>query len=233
MINLQNISFEYRKDKKVIDDLSLTISQGESLGLLGHNGAGKTTLFRLILRLIKPQEGVITINSSQKINAISRGFISYMPESGGIYNKLTVRENIIFRARAAMKYDDTFNRRMNNLLEDLKLSDRLNDKAVSLSNGMKKRLLLICALIVDSEILLMDEPTNGIDPESLYIIIQILHEFKKGGGTIVMSSHDLNCVQRICDSVSILQKGKLIYTGKTNSIESLENIYLSEVSKFN
>lgn len=224
MIKLDNVVFSYRKNTNVINSLSINIDPGELVGILGHNGAGKTTLFRIILGLLKPQCGTVIVGYPNNVGDNKGRVLSFMPENNGIYERLSAYQNLFFRARIAQKnlnIADT----ANSLLQQLRLVERANEQVLYWSNGMKKRLSLACALISQPKILMLDEPTNGIDPESLEIITNMLRELNNTGVTILINSHDLNLVQELCSRVIILQNGKLLYNGSFDE-KPLKQLYL-------
>ncbi|MEZ0537909.1 ABC transporter ATP-binding protein [Caldicellulosiruptoraceae bacterium PP1] len=223
MISIDNLKFYYKENKLVFDDLSFYIPNQCIMGLLGHNGAGKTTLFRLISGILKPQNGSIIIDN-KILKQLPRNYISYMPEKGGLYENLTVYENILLRARTALAYDN-FKVNYEQLMDELKLENLKNEKVTYLSNGMKKRLLMLCTLIIEPKILILDEPTVGIDPESLEIIIELLKTYNKKKVDILISSHDLNVIQDLCSDIIVLKEGKIMFQGNTESSQSLKDLY--------
>lgn len=231
MIEFRDVSFQYSKKRLVIENLNLSIPTDEVHGLLGHNGAGKTTLFRLILGIINPISGFVRIDN--ELPQRYKVHMSYMPETNGIYEKLTVAQNIEFRARAAkMKQGDIIGR-TNELLTALFLEERKNDLAGTLSNGLKKRLGLACAVVYHPKLLLLDEPTNGIDPESMEVLLLILQQIKKTGTGLLVSSHNLDFVEELADSVSIIENGQLVFSNNLdNTYESVKNLYFSELKKY-
>jgi ABC-type multidrug transport system ATPase subunit len=228
VVEFKNVFFAYRKDEYVIDNLELKVKKGEIHGLLGHNGAGKTTIFRLIVGLLKPKKGSITFFSNMSYNNNSIDFISYMPETRGIYEKLNVVQNLEFRGLAEGLSMHEVKSRSSELLDKFMLNVKKNELAGYLSHGLQKRLSLSCALIKKPQLLLLDEPTNGIDPSSLKIISNFLKELNKNGTTIFISSHDLTSISKLCSSVTIIQNGRSIYNGKISDIGSLEDIYLEK-----
>jgi len=228
MIKFDNVTFSYSRKARALDEVTLRVGQGQILGLLGHNGAGKTTTLRLILGLLRPQSGQIEIDGfTPGSPRMPRGWVAYMPEVSGVYERLTGFQNLDFRARAAKVAPAQIRLKSEELLDRLGLLERGEDKAGHWSKGMRQRLSLACALICQPKLLLLDEPTNGLDPESLSIILQMLREVYNEGTTIVLSSHDLNSVRKICTDIAVLQHGRLIYTGAPDgTVESLEDLYL-------
>jgi len=228
MVTFERVTFSYNKKAQAIEDVTMHIPRGQTLGLLGHNGAGKTTTLRLILGLLRPQSGRVKVSGLMPGNPnIPRALVSYMPELNGIYEKLTGFQNLEFRARAAKVDPTQIHPRSKKLLDQLGLIERGHEKAGFWSKGMKQRLSLACALICQPRLLLLDEPTNGLDPESLSIVIQILQKVQDKDTSIVLSSHDLNSVRKICDHITILQNGRLIHTGVLEGkAELLQETYL-------
>ena len=211
-----------------LEDVSLDIPEGQFLGLLGHNGAGKTTALRLMLGLLRPQAGHIKVGGYVPGSpSAPRTLVSYMPELVGVYEMLTGFQNLEFRARAAQVEPAEIRPRSKALLKRLGLLKRGSEKVGYWSKGMKQRLSLACTLVCHPRILLLDEPTNGLDPESLSIILEILRRANAEGTTIIMSSHDLHSVRRVCTHIAIIQNGHIIHTGALDgNIESLEKMYL-------
>lgn len=202
MVKLDKISFSYKKKVPILEDVNLQINKGDIFGILGHNGAGKTTLFRIMLGLVKPQMGNVEISTSLRE-------IEYVPEEAGIYLKMSAVKNILFRAEINHVSNGQNMNNIINLLQQVSLDGRMEDSTVeNWSNGMKKRLAIVCSLVTNPKILFLDEPTNGLDPESLKIIREILLAENRKGMTIVINSHDLNTVSDLCNRIAIIQNGK-------------------------
>lgn len=218
MILINNLYFAYQKNKPIIEDLSLEFREGEIWGILGHNGAGKTTLFRLLLELLKPESGSISINSKKTIG--------YLPESNGLYEKLTSFENLKFRGRLISKDKKSIIDRSEEMLIELNMVEKKDEKVAFLSSGMRKRIGLGCALIGYSDVLLLDEPTNGLDPISLDKIKKTVSNYSNDENVILINCHDLSSVQEICTHVCILDEGRLRYSGKVTN-ESIKEIYFN------
>ena len=228
MLSFEHVTFCYKSQIKVVDDVSIHVDKGQILGLLGHNGAGKTTTLRLVLGLLKPRSGNVKVGGFELWNAtVPRTLMAYMPETNGIYERLTGFQNLEFRARATGMDVNQIKTESEIWLDRLGILERGNEKAGTWSKGLKQRLSLACALICQPSLLLLDEPTNGLDPESLSVVLDILRDVRERGTTIIMSSHDLSSVVTICSQISILQKGQVIYMhALEGSIESLQKTYL-------
>jgi ABC-type multidrug transport system ATPase subunit len=210
----------------------LEIKKQKVTALLGHNGAGKTTLFKCILGLIKPQSGFIEIDSNRKGGELLATNISYMPDSGGFYPLLSPFDNLLFRASFYYKQIEA-KQSAAIWLEKLKIN-KLNVKlAGQLSHGLQKRLSLACALINNPNIILLDEPTNGLDPESIDLIIKIIGELEKEDTTILINTHDLNLVRELCYKIIFLQDGTVIGENIVKEIEkNIKEYYLKMVEGY-
>ncbi|OOM11964.1 ABC transporter ATP-binding protein [Clostridium saccharobutylicum] len=233
LIKLDKISFGYNDDKFIIKDLSLNINKYSIFGLLGHNGAGKTTLFKILLGLIEPQLGNIKFNEDLLYENLELN-VAYMPENNGLYENLTIYQNIIFRGLANHLTKKDIINRSKELINEFSLNDKKNERVSKLSNGMKKKVALIATLIINPKVILLDEPTNGIDPESLRDIISIIKKLRDQKCIVIISSHDLNFIEQVVDHVYILEHGELAYSGEyfKDINSSLLNTYIDKLQKY-
>lgn len=188
-----------------VDDVSFTVQKGEIFGFLGPNGAGKTTTIRCLLDFLSPSEGRIQIlgHDAQKESAVIKNKIGYLSGDVRLYDGWTAKDHILFlekiRGRKSIARD---------LIEKLNLNPNIKFK--SLSSGNKQKLGLVLALMFEPELLIMDEPTLGLDPLLQNTIYEILDSFQKKGTTVFMSSHNLAEVDRICSRVAIIRDGKIV-----------------------
>jgi ABC-type multidrug transport system ATPase subunit len=233
MIKLNNIGFTYNKRNLIFKDMSLEVKRGEVTAVIGHNGAGKTTLFKCILGLIKPQSGSIEIYNNRQDEKIFETNISYMPDTGGFYPLLSPYDNLLFRASFYNKTTEA--KQLASYWLDKLILNKSNVKlAGQLSHGMQKRLSFACALINYPNIILLDEPTNGLDPESKDIIIRIIGELKIQDNTVLINTHDLNLVRETCNKIIFLQDGVIIDKKSVIEIkDNLKDYYLDMVSNHN
>ena len=203
-----------------VQDLNLTVPKGSLFGLIGPNGAGKTTTLRMLAGLLEPSAGEISINGK----AISRDWhelrwqIGYMPDFFGVYEDLLVWEYLDFFARC---YELPARRRkqvVDELLELVDLQEKRNAYVHTLSRGMLQRLCLAHALVHDPDVLLLDEPASGLDPRARVEMRELLRELGAMGKTVVLSSHILSELAELCDSIGIMEKGRLVSSGLLEQI---------------
>jgi ABC-2 type transport system ATP-binding protein len=203
-----------------VDHLELRIPNGALFGLIGPNGAGKTTTLRMLAGLLEPTEGEIVLNG-QVANHDWRDLrrqIGYMPDFFGVYEDMLVWEYLDFFARC---YEIVRQRReqiTGELLELVELSEKRDAYVQTLSRGMRQRLCLAHALVHDPQVLLLDEPASGLDPRARVEMRELLRELGAMGKTIVVSSHILSELAELCDSVGIIEKGRLIASGSLEEI---------------
>ena len=220
IISIHNVS-KYYKTKKALDDVSFTIDEGELFGLLGVNGAGKTTLIKILCGLTKKSDGSVIINGfdlDKDINKVKE-IIDISPQETSVANNLTVKENLEFFANI---YDSENSEIINEIVDTFKLADVLNQKTKTLSGGYKRRLSIAIALISKPKILLLDEPTLGLDVFARRELWGIIRKIQKDV-TIILTSHYLEEIENLCDRVAILSNGKLIKTGTVDEIKKLAN----------
>lgn len=210
MLNLENISLAYG-DRTAVDHLSLTLNPGEVMGLLGPNGAGKSTTISIAAGLRTPDTGAATLdNFGATRSATARRRIGYAPQDIALYDQLTARENLIFFASLHAINKATAKQRADQLLDRVGLTDRATSRVATYSGGMKRRLNLAAALIHKPDLLLLDEPTVGVDPQSRNAILDLVESLGQEGHTILYSTHYMEEAQRICNRVAIMEAGKVL-----------------------
>ena len=204
-----------------IEDLNLDVYRGEVFGFLGPNGAGKSTTMGMMLGLVTPTAGTIEIfglNSRSELPNILRR-IGSVTESTGFYPYLSGKENLYYIARIC---GGISNNRIEEVLELVELAGRENDKFNNYSLGMKQRLALACALLNDPEFIVLDEPTNGLDPAGMKEIRELIIRLGQEGKTIFLNSHLLHEVEQVCKRVAIIKKGKVITQGLVKELMNKE-----------
>ena len=220
IITIDNVCKNY-KSKKALDNVSLSIKQGELFGLLGVNGAGKTTLIKILCGLTRKTSGTITINNfnlDKEIDKIKE-IIDISPQETSVANNLTVKENLEFFANIYNNNDDNT---INEIVEIFNLNEVLNQRAKTLSGGYKRRLSIAIALISKPKILFLDEPTLGLDVFARRELWNIIKKLQKNI-TIILTSHYLEEIENLCDRVAILSNGKLLKTGTIEEIKQITN----------
>ncbi|WP_195268030.1 ABC transporter ATP-binding protein [Eubacterium sp. 1001713B170207_170306_E7] len=206
---------------QALNQLDLDIGQGSVCALLGHNGAGKTTTLRLILGLLSPDSGELTVgglNPVQDGDAVRR-MCGVLSEDTGLYEPLSVYDNLSYFARLYGMTRGDYDARIDALLARLDILDKKNLAVRGFSTGMKKKVALIRAMLHRPRLLLLDEPTSGLDPVSIEHLRAILTELtEQDGATIVLTTHNLSEVERVADQIAILRYGRSIFT---NTLEAL------------
>jgi len=225
MIKISNISKSYG-DIKALDTLSLEIKDGSTFGLLGVNGAGKSTILSILNGLSSFDSGEIKVfglDIKKDIKEIKR-ISSIIPQNLAFYEKLSVKENLDFFAKIQNATKQSYEK----AIEVNNLSLVLNQEASTLSGGQKRRLNIAIGLLNEPKIIYFDEPTVGIDPKSRNEILDSIKGYKKLGITVVYTSHYMNEVEKICDEVAIISKGKLIEQGDIKTLFSSKDSNLEK-----
>ncbi|HID71145.1 MAG TPA: heme ABC exporter ATP-binding protein CcmA [Thermoplasmata archaeon] len=212
------IVFEHLIKKKgkrlVLNHISFKIKKGECAFLLGPNGSGKTTILRTAAGLLKPDKGKVFIggfNASEEENTLKiREMIGYLAHESMLYPELTVEENLLFSGMMYLLTEDYTKRKMDYLLETLRLSHRKHDKVKSLSRGMKQKISIARVLLHEPEILLLDEPLTGLDKNSVKVFKSILLKEKRKGKTILLASHKPEELEDVADTFIYLHTGRIV-----------------------
>lgn len=214
LLRVQNISKQFKKIKAV-DDISFTVKKGEILGLLGPNGAGKSTTISMISTLLQPDSGDIYYadTSILKKPKVIQESLGYVPQEIALYPMLSGKENLLFWGRAYGLKGPKLKEKIEEISEVIGIKDRLKDKVKTYSGGMKRRLNIGVALLHDPELIIMDEPTVGIDPQSRKHILDTVLELNKKGMTVIYTSHYMEEVEYLCNRICIMDQGKIIAEG--------------------
>ena len=222
MLRLYNLTKRYGA-RVAVDDLSFSAEPGEILGFLGPNGAGKTTTIGMIAGLLRPDRGRIEIDGDGAPDRPeTRRKIGVAPQALAIYEELTGGENLTFFGKIAGLTGSALRERVRWSLDFVALSDRRHDRAKTYSGGMKRRLNLAVALVHDPPLLLLDEPTVGVDPQSRNAMFEKIVELKKAGHTVVYTTHYMEEAQRMCDRVGIIDHGRIL---ALDSVDKLIETY--------
>lgn len=218
MLRLSGVTKKFNA-RAVVDGLSLAVPEGVVFGLLGPNGAGKTTTVRLITGLLQPDSGSVELAGIGKPGSpASRRALGVAPQELALYPELTGRENLTYFGKLYGLAGEKLRERVAWALKFVDLEGRANDRAGNYSGGMKRRLNLALALLHEPRLLICDEPTVGVDPQSRNAILERLLELKQNGQTIIYTTHYLEEAEHLCDEVAIIDHGRLIASGKVDEL---------------
>ena len=220
-IAVSAVSKEFRSWRgrlRALDAVDLEVARGEVFGLLGANGAGKTTLIKVLLGLTSPSAGTVTVRGLDPRRPRARTRVGYLPEGHRFPDYLTGNATLRLFGRLAGLDERTLDRRIAELLELVGLADRAGDRVGKYSKGMTQRLGLAAALLDRPEVLFLDEPTDGVDPVGRRHIRDILRATRADGTTVFINSHLLSEVERTCDRVAILDRGRVVRTGSVDDL---------------
>ncbi len=231
MIQVQNLSKSF-PSVKAVDDISFTIAKGEIFGLLGPNGAGKSTTLHMMSTLLKSDKGQILIDGKSVISDAEtcKQLIGVVPQEISLYDELSAYENLLFWGNLYGIPTKQLKQSIDRTLELIGLLDRKNDLIKTYSGGMKRRINIAASLLHDPKVLLMDEPTVGIDPQSRNHIFEVVERLNKEGMTIIYTTHYMEEVERLCNRIAIVDSGKIIAQGTQEELQELvktkENVQL-------
>lgn len=219
MLRIENLTKSYGR-RSVLRDLSLHIPPGQIYGLLGPNGAGKTTTINILCNLLKPDSGRIEING-WAVSEITKRWIGVAPQENLIYRSLTCAENLDFFARIYGLSNPERKRRVQACLAAVGLSDRAKSPAETLSGGMQRRLSMAIALIHQPKLVVLDEPTTGLDIEARYEVWELIRQLQSQGMTVLLTTHLLDEAERLCQRIGILKQGRIIAEGSLAELRQL------------
>ena len=240
MLEVKKLSGGYA-NIPVLKDVSFQVADGELVGLIGLNGAGKSTTIKEIIGLLTPYEGQILIDGQTILRQAEayRKKIGFIPETPSLYEELTLKEHLEVVALAYdLDWDAAFER-AEKLLKLFRLEEKLEWFPVHFSKGMKQKVMIICAFMVQPSLLIVDEPFLGLDPVAIQDLIDLLEEEKKRGTSILMSTHVLDSAEKMCDRFVILHQGQVLADGNLDQLRqsfgqadaSLNEIYLTLTQK--
>lgn len=240
-----NVVLEVRDLKKsfgpiqALKGVTFEVQQGEIFGLIGPNGAGKTTTLRIVSTLLKPDAGSVKVFGRDVLREPQevRKLISYLPEDAGAYRELTGLEYLKFVARFFAKNEEEFRRMVDRGVQIAGLDDRLRSKVSTYSKGMTRRLLIARALMVNPKLAILDEPTSGLDVLNAREMRNIIKDFVKGGGTVLLSSHNMLEVELLCDRIALISNGQIVEVGKPEELKqkysasNIEEVFVEVVER--
>lgn len=235
MIEINNVSKSYNGTVMAVDNLTITIPDGEIIGFIGPNGAGKTTTLKMITGISKQDAGSITINGIDiRENALeAKKQFGYVPDSPDMFLRLKGIEYLNFMADIYNVEVDTRKQRIKELSERFDMEGVLSDQMQSYSHGMRQKIVIMGVLVHSPSVWILDEPMTGLDPKSSFILKEMMREHAQSGKTVFFSTHVLEVAEKLCDRVAIINKGKLQFFGTMDEMrehfkanDSLEKIFL-------
>ena len=242
-IEVINVTKRYA-DHLALDNVSLSVPEGQIYGLLGPNGAGKTTLIRILNQITGPDMGKVLIDGEPlQPKHVER--IGYLPEERGLYKKMKVGEQAIYLAQLKGISKPEATRRLRQWFEKFEIGNWWNKTVEELSKGMQQKVQFITTVIHEPDILIFDEPFSGFDPINANLLKESILELRDKGATILLSTHNMNSVEELCDSISLINKGEKILEGKVSDIKeqhrsadtpvlpSMNDIFIQEVQTKN
>ncbi len=218
MLSIRNIVKQYA-GQRALDNVSIEVEQGKVFGLLGPNGAGKTSLIRIINQITAPDSGEILMNG-ERLNQSHIEQIGYLPEERGLYKKMEIGEQILYLARLKGLSMDEAKKRARYWFERLEIQGWWNKKIEELSKGMQQKAQFVATVIHNPSLLILDEPFSGFDPVNAELIKNEILELNKQGTTIIFSTHRMESVEELCDSIALLNLSKKILDGKVKDIRN-------------
>lgn len=232
MLEVKNITKKF-KDKLAVENVSFTLNQGEIVGLLGENGAGKTTTLRMISTMLKPTEGQVVVNGFDVLKepdkVRSQIGILFGGEVG-IYDRLTARENIKYFGSLYGIDGHVLDQRIDKMGKDLDMMEYMDRRVGKFSRGMKQKVAIARSIVHEPPIMLFDEPSTGLDVTAARIVQDFILKCKEEGKTILFSSHSIKEVEKLCDRVIIINKGKIVEEGTLDELKTkYKNDDLEEV----
>lgn len=228
ILEVDNLSKSYGSTRAV-DRVSFGVHRGEIMGLLGPNGAGKTTAIRMIMGVLAPDTGRISFNFTGRIQPFDKGKIGYLPEERGLYEDVRVDDTLVYLAGLKGMPAAEARREARQWLERLKLGAYANRKLEKLSKGMQQKVQFVASVLHRPPLVLFDEPFAGLDPVNQDFFKNIIRELQAGGTTVLLSAHQMNLVEALCDSIFLVNHGREILSGKLRQIKEAYSEHVVEL----
>ncbi len=216
-VTLSGVSKSYGKHRAV-ENLDLRVPERSVYGFIGPNGSGKTTILRMILRIIHPDEGAIEVMGRTSTRA-ANDQIGYLPEERGLYKKMTVQRLLLYYAKLKQTPKAEAKQQIDRWLQRMELLDWRSKKIETLSKGMAQKVQFIATVISRPKLVILDEPFSGLDPVNLNVIRESIVSLRKEGTTVILSTHDMEMAERMCDSIFMIYQGKKVLNGTLQSIQ--------------
>ena len=214
-LTLNNITKTFN-DFTAVDKLSLDVPEGSIYGFIGPNGSGKTTTIRMIMNILHPDSGEITILGSPRAS-IDNDLVGYLPEERGLYKKMKIRELLQFYGQ--LKTGHSVSADVDFWLKKLDLAEWGSKKVEALSKGMSQKVQFIATVVSHPKLVILDEPFSGLDPVNTDVLLQAMLELQKNGSTVIFSTHDMATAEKVCDYVFMIHKGKKVLDGTLHEIQ--------------
>lgn len=231
-LDISSVTFRYDKGSaNALENFSLSVEDGRMQALLGPNGAGKSTLMRIITGQLQGYGGAVRVHGSSMPDRNALLSIGFAPQPISLYPTLTARENLRFFGSMANMTKEKIDSRSEVVLEQMGLAEHSEEPVATYSGGMQRRLNLAVALLHSPRLLLLDEPTVGVDPQSRHHIYETLTELNAAGMTILLSTHMMEEAQRLCSSVTLADTGRVIFDGPMSGIDNLEKFFLEKTGR--
>jgi ABC-2 type transport system ATP-binding protein len=218
MLELQGLTRRYG-DLVALDDLTFSVAEGQMFGFVGPNGAGKTTAMRIVLGVLEPDRGEVRWRG-RPVDVETRRRFGYMPEERGLYPKMRVRDQLDYFARLHGLAAGDAAEAAGYWIERLGVAERADDRVEQLSLGNQQRVQLAAALVHNPEVLVLDEPFSGLDPVGVDVLAEVLAERAADGIPVIFSSHQLELVERLCEAVAIISRGRLVAAGTVEELRA-------------
>lgn len=227
ILEAENVVKQYA-GHRALDGVTINIPENKIYGLLGPNGAGKTTFIRIINQITAPDEGTILLNG-KSLREEDVMNIGYLPEERGLYKKMKVEELIVYLARLKGMTKSAAKDRMYYWLQKFEIENWKNKKVEELSKGMQQKIQFITTVMHEPKIIILDEPFSGFDPVNAELLKKMIIELKESGATIILSTHNMNSVEEMCDEITLINKSKVMLQGEVNDIRKQFKKHLFKV----
>jgi ABC-2 type transport system ATP-binding protein len=226
ILQLEKLFGGYFIHKPFLQNISFSVHKGEMVGLIGLNGAGKSTTIKNILGLLKPQQGQIRILGAelQESPQVYRSSFAYVPESPELYEELTIREHLELTAMAYGIQKSDYERRSQRLAKLFQMETKMNSFPAHLSKGMKQKVMIMNAFLIEPPLYIIDEPFLGLDPLGIRALLELMVEVKKTGASFLISSHILSTIEKYCERFIVLHQGKMIAYGTLDEIRAITKL---------
>jgi len=218
MLTIENVVKRFG-DFTANDHVSISVSPGRIFGLLGPNGAGKTTLIRMITNIIQPDEGTIMLDGAP-VTQLAMERIGYLPEERGLYKKLTVGEQLVYFGRLKGLTAREASRRGTEWLKRLDAAGWEGKKVQELSKGMQQKVQFITTIMHEPSLVILDEPFSGLDPVNAQLLIDTVRDLQKADTTVILSTHQMDQVEKLCDDIALINRGKVVLNGSVRDVKS-------------